>query len=274
MGNGYPLVTVVIPSYNHANFIQRTIDSVLEQTYRPIEIVVIDGGSKDGTVELLKGYGKRIQWVSEKDRGQAHAINKGLALAKGEFVTWLCSDDFYVATAIEEMIKPFLESDDVGLVYANSYYIADEDAETILGIKAPGDLTLEKLLVYGQSLAQPSSLIRKKILDGVGFLDESLRYAMDYDLWIRLVKVTQSKYIPKVLSYYRLHSFSKTVEGTADSSREVITVARKYGANVWRRHFILRRISILKSYVKKFLGMRTKPVKEWAMWKYEKKRLS
>lgn len=269
-----PLVSIIIPSFNQAEYLTKTLTSVFEQTYSNIEIIVIDGGSVDKTVEILKNQEDRIFWISEKDRGQAHAINKGLNLAKGEFVTWLCSDDYYKPTAIQTMVEPMLQDSDVGLTYAESYYIIDNDEETIWGIKAPGELTLHKLLIKGESLAQPSSLIRRSVLDRIGYLDEKLKYAMDYDLWIRLVKITKSVYVAEPLSYYRLHSFSKTVEGVSSSSREVLTIMRKYGVSRYNKNFMLRQISIVKSEIKKMLGIPGTPINKWAMWKSKNKKFT
>jgi glycosyltransferase involved in cell wall biosynthesis len=264
----------VVPSFNQGKFIRKTIESILSQTYPNIELLVMDGGSTDGTLEILKSYGERFRWVSESDRGQSHAINKGFAFACGEFVTWLCSDDFYVPSAIEEMMQPFLKSHEIGMVYADCYYVSDDDEPTVLGIKAPALLTKDKFLVRGESLAQPSTLIRKSVLDLVGHLDESLQYAMDYELQIRLFLSTQVSYIPKPLSYYRLHKDSKTVGGAIAQSREVLIVAKRFGVRWFSPLYVRRGKALVKLYLKRVLRLKPKPVKEWSMWQGGVKKFS
>ncbi len=253
MGN-QPLVSIVTPSYNQGRFITETIESVFNQTYSNIEYIVIDGGSTDGTIDILKSYEhKGLKWISEKDEGQSDAINKGFKLCNGEIVGWLNSDDVLLPYCVEKVVEEFNKDENIGLVYGD-IQIIDENGNLIREYK-PGLLTLERLLKIEQSVPQPGSFYRKKFVDLVGGLDKQLNFVMDYDLFIKLLKISKAIYIPELLAKFRIHSQSKTFNFSATKSViEAYRVSRKYGAPVFSALNFKRAKSLVKSIAKIILG--------------------
>jgi len=224
-----PLVSIITPSYNQGRFIERTIRSVLNQGGPGLEYIVIDGASTDGTPEIVRRYERYLSWwVSEPDRGQTDAIIKGLDRATGDYVTWVCSDDVLFPGSLEKMVTALEARPEAGIAYGGVAFIDEEDR--ILKIRSYPDMNLAKLLYERHStVAQPSSLIRRKTLDAVGGLDRSLSYCMDYDLWIRLLRQAGSVNLGEaVLSGYRLHTRSKTVGSYRNMALEKIAVNRRY----------------------------------------------
>jgi glycosyltransferase involved in cell wall biosynthesis len=204
-----PLVSIITPSFNQAQFLEQTITSVLEQDYHLIEYLVVDGNSTDGSQAIIKKYAKRITWwVSESDHGQAEAINKGLKRAKGKIVAWLNSDDYYLPGAITKAVAVFQNHPSFSIVYGD-----------VLAVDADGS-QINKLHYYQMDLinlmkfniiGQPSVFIRREILNKIGFLDPSLQYLLDHQLWLRLAQRAPIQYLPEMLSAARFHSQSKNV---------------------------------------------------------------
>ncbi len=223
-----PLVSVITPSYNQGEYIEETIRSVLSQDYPRIELIVVDGGSTDNTLDVLRRYGERLRWVSERDRGQSDAINKGAAMASGEILAWLNSDDTYLEGAVRKAVEFFDSHPDVGVVYGKSYYT--DPSGRVVGEYPTAPFDPARLAVTN-FICQPSTFFRKTIWDAVGGLDLSLHYAMDYDLWIRMAAQADFGYLDEFLSTYRLHGQSKTVSPAHALSlqREILyTVVRHY----------------------------------------------
>ena len=178
------LVSIITPSYNQAAYLEQTILSVLEQDHLHIEHFVIDGASTDHSVDIIKKYSNRLAgWVSEKDNGQADAINKGFARATGEIIAWLNSDDYYLAGAVSAVVKIFEEHPEVVLVYGNMLAV-DEHGKTFNALNYK-QLTLEDLLCF-QIIGQPSAFIRRSALQITGGLDPAFHFLLDHHLWIRL----------------------------------------------------------------------------------------
>lgn len=186
----YPKFTVVTPTYNQGQFIERTIDSVLSQGYPNLEFIIIDGGSKDNTVELIKKHERHLTyWVSEADRGQSHAINKGMAKATGDYLTWLNSDDWYLPGALQHMHELFAADSEAGMVVGAGHIVNQAGKETYY--KAPtSEITLESLYTWlqGGDFLQPSSAYTRKAWEAVGQIDEQIHIALDVDLWLRMAK--------------------------------------------------------------------------------------
>ncbi len=203
-----PVVSIITPSYNQGKFIEETIQSVLNQDYPNIEYIVVDGGSTDNTIEILKKYEGRLKWISEKDRGQSDAINKGFRMAKGEILTWLNSDDTYLPGAVRKAVEYFNAHPDVGMVYGKTYLI--NEAGNVMGDYPTESFNYKRLAVFN-FICQPSTFFRREVFFDVGGIDLELHYSMDYDLWVRIVKKYSVKYLPDFLSTYRLHMESKTV---------------------------------------------------------------
>jgi glycosyltransferase involved in cell wall biosynthesis len=208
-----PEITVVTPSYNQGNFLEETILSVLAQNYPKIEYVIMDGGSDDSSVEIIKRYSHRLAyWESEKDRGQSHAINKGLRMATGEIMGWLCSDDTYLQGALMKVGAFMAQNPGIDVIYGD---VAAIDGEGNV-MTATRSLNFNRLglLSRSGSIPQPASFFRKEVLDRIGYLDESIEYCMDYEFFLRAAFAEcRFQRIPETIATYRYHPLSKTVRG-------------------------------------------------------------
>jgi glycosyltransferase involved in cell wall biosynthesis len=217
MPDGSPWLrfSIITPSYNQGEFIEETIRSVLLQGYPNLEYMIIDGGSTDGSVEIIKKYERWLAyWVSEKDRGQSHAINKGWEAASGEIVTYLCSDDIYFPNALMTVAASFRSNPDVGIL-TGGIASADESSNLQavefprLPATSPTDLTL--LDPDSWFLPQASSFIVGKTLSEIGaWVREDLHYTMDRELLYRAVRIAKVLVIDQPLATYRHHQKSKT----------------------------------------------------------------
>jgi hypothetical protein len=197
---------VITPSFHPGPRLLRCLDSVARQTHPHVEHIVVDGGSSDGTVELVRARG--IRFVSEPDRGQADALNKGFALATGEYVGWLNADDVLVPDAIEKGVAAFAADPDVGWVYGDCD--VHRDGKHVLRLRPPRRLG-RRTLDGGNFIAQPGTLIALWALDRVGRIDDTFELAMDYDLWLRLVDAgIRAAYVPETLAIFEIHDDSKT----------------------------------------------------------------
>lgn len=179
----YPLVSVITPSFNQGEFIEETIQSVLSQDYPNIEYIVIDGGSTDGTQEILGKYSDKIRWISEADMGQADAVNKGFKMANGEILGWLNSDDTYCAGAIRKAVKAFSTDPAIIMVYGNAYFI-DRDG-SITGRYPSKPFELHRL-AEECFICQPTVFLKSEVIKKIGNLDTNLQTCMDFDYWIRI----------------------------------------------------------------------------------------
>jgi glycosyltransferase involved in cell wall biosynthesis len=247
-----PLVTVVTPSYNQGPFIRETIESVLSQDYPNVEYLVIDGGSTDETLSILKSYDSRFFWVSEGDEGQTHAINKGWKRSKGEIIAWLNSDDIFQPGAVRKVVEYFLKNPDVGAVYGEAYYI-NEDGDVIS--RYPTEPFNSDRLVDFCYICQPATFLRRSVVDDVGLLDESLNFCMDYEFWIRIAQKHRFCYLPHYLALSRLHTDCKTVRSRVIALREI--------ANMIYGHYGFVPPSWLGAYVRARLESRLDRAVRW-----------
>lgn len=198
-----PIVSVVVPCLNRAHFLVPTIESVLEQDYPHIECIVIDGGSTDGTLEILKSYGEKIKWVSEPDRGHADAINKGWWMSKGEILAWLNADDLWTPGAVSKAVAYLQKHPEVDVVYGD-YASISEDGKVISEIIKPREWDLIYAVKYCHyTIPQPASFMRRSILEKVGWLDPEFHNAKDHELWLRIGLIGTIKYVPTLLAYAR-----------------------------------------------------------------------
>jgi hypothetical protein len=188
-----PLVTIVTPSYNQVAFLDNTIRSVLAQEYAALEYMIVDGGSTDGSVEIIQRYSDRLAWwVSERDSGQAEAINKGLRRAKGEVVAWLNSDDLYLPGAIQQAVAAFQANPGLGLVFGDAITI---DAQgNILNRLSFGDWDLLDLVSF-RIICQPAVFMRRAVLEKSGYLESSFHYMLDHHLWIKMARCAPIQHI-------------------------------------------------------------------------------
>jgi len=216
------LVSIITPSYNQAPYLEQTIQSVLEQDYPNIEYIVVDGGSADSSVEVIKEYADRLAyWVSEKDSGQAEAINKGFARASGEILAWLNSDDYYMLNTISVVVRCFEQNPDVVMIYGDMLAVDGEGQITnVLKYK---QLTLEDLLCF-QIIGQPSVFFRRSALEKTGLLDTSFHFMLDHHLWIRLAQQGRILHIPQIWSAARYHADAKNRARAAEFGREAFQV--------------------------------------------------
>jgi glycosyltransferase involved in cell wall biosynthesis len=220
-----------------------------------LEYIIIDGGSTDVSVDIIKKYEKYLDyWVSEKDKGQADAINKGFIRATGEFVGWLNSDDCYEPGCLFAIAEIFQKDHFIGIAYGDANVI-DENDKIIGRYSLPG-ISYNGLMAGHEGIVQPGSFYNKRILHRVGLLDRSLKYVFDHDLWVRLAKISNVHYAPKILANFRLHASSKSTTQGRRFVHEILRVREeKYGINVfsWRNKIILYPIirNSLISLVKK-----------------------
>ena len=208
---GLPLVSIITPSFNQAPFIAATIDSVLGQDYPNIEYIVVDGGSTDGSAEIIESYADKLAWwVSEKDKGQTDAINKGFARANGQILAWLNSDDTYEPGAISAAVEFLTANPNVGLVYGDCNFI-DENGHKFGEFNA-AQTDFEKLQRGYVHIPQQASFWRADLWKEVAPLDNSFFFAMDYDLWTRLARISELRYLPgENWANFRLHNDAKSI---------------------------------------------------------------
>lgn len=223
------LVTIVTPSFNQARFLEETMLSVLHQDYPHIEYIVVDGGSTDGSVDIIRRYADRLAWwVSEPDRGQTDAINKGFAHAHGEILAWLNSDDTYEPGAVRAAVEALEKHPEAAMVYGDAHYI-DENSR-VIG-RFPAAQTDYRRLRQGYvHIPQQAAFWRASYWRQVGPLDPTFYFAMDYDLWVRLAALAPLVYIPgQVWANFRLHSDAKTISADDRCWPEMLRVHRRLG---------------------------------------------
>ncbi len=232
-------VSLVTPSYNHAQFIERTIDSVLSQRGDfDLDYRVIDGGSKDGTVEILKRYGDRLSWKSERDRGQVDAINKGLRSATGDIVGWLNSDDVLMPGALDRVVTAFQRHPQVEWLHGRCLIIDEHDREVRKWITAYKHFRAQRYSLQGllteNFVSQMTVFWRRGVHEEVGFLDDTYKFAFDYDFWVKLAERSDPLYLPEPIACFRWYETSKSGEGFVIQMTETADRgARAKGASAW-----------------------------------------
>lgn len=218
-------MSVVTPSLNQQRFIEETIRSVREQDYPAVEHIVVDGGSTDGTGEVLRRY-PHLRWISEPDRGQADAVNKGFRMAGGDILAWLNADDVYLPGAVSAAVAE-LAGTGCGLVYGGWRQI-DEDGSFLRDIP-PEPFDYRELLEVRNMIAQPATFFTREAFEAVGGLDPDYHYAMDYDLWLKIAARFEVRTVPQVLAAFRRHAGSKSGAEAERFWPEVRRISRRHG---------------------------------------------
>jgi glycosyltransferase involved in cell wall biosynthesis len=243
-----PLVSIVTPSFNQARFLEATIRSVLEQDYPRLEYILVDGGSTDGSLEIIKKYAGRLAWwVSEKDQGQTDAINKGFARAKGQVFAWLNSDDTYEPGALRAAAGYLQAHPELGLAYGDANFI--DEAGRVIGRFAAAQTDLRRLRRGYVHIPQQAAFFRGDLWRSLGPLDPSFYFAMDYDLWVRLAGRSQIRYVPQTWANFRLHSAGKTLAADERCWPEMLRVHYRDGggplAPIVAKYYLRRLIAPL-----------------------------
>ena len=248
-----PKVSIITPSYNQGQFLEASILSVLEQDYPNLEYIVVDGGSKDNSVEIIKKYQDRFTWwVSEKDRGHADALNKGFSRATGEILAWLNSDDIYFPGAVSEAVSILTSHPKVGMVYGDADLI--DDSGVTMGRFASKQTSYRQMLRGSVHIPQATTFFRADLWRQVGPLDLSLFFSFDYDLWVKFAKASEILYVPKRWAQFRIHEAGKTIVNDDRCYPDMLRVLEREGGS-W---FSMLR---MRMYARKIMY-------SWMPWKF------
>lgn len=247
--NELPRITVVTPSFNQAAFLERTICSVLDQRYPNLEYIIVDGGSTDGSVEIIRKYADHLAWwVSEPDRGQSHAINKGLRRSTGDWVGWQNSDDVYFPGAFVQHAEAARRWPSAELIIGDMQLI-DENDHLIRGLRFVRP-TYKSLLVEGMVLTNQAAFWRRSLHERIGWLDEALHYGFDYDWFLRVLRNSdRGRHVPSYWGGLRYHEATKTSNSQLGFMEEYYKVLEGREPFVWTtRLYQARRLLLTLAY--------------------------
>lgn len=255
-----PTVSIVTPSFNQARFLEATIQSALSQDYPRIEYIIVDGGSTDGSADIIKKYSDKLAWwVSEKDRGQTDAINKGFARASGQIFAWINSDDTYEPRAIGQAVLFLKDHPEVGMVYADCNYINEQGR--VIGKFPAAQTDLPRLRRGYVHIPQQTMFFRAELWKQVGPLDPSFYFAMDYDLWTRIAARAELRYLAgQTWANFRIHASGKTVAADDRCWPEMLRVHYRDGgsffAPIVAKYFVRKLVAPLWNWrFRKRLGV-------------------
>lgn len=233
----YLKISIITPSYNQGGFIKQTIESIFRQNYPNLEYLVIDGGSTDDTVEILKNYGQRIKWISEKDNGQSNAINKGLKMATGNILAYLNSDDIYVGKSLFAVNDFFQKNQNFKWAYGRCKIINEKNQEIRKIITAYKNFWMRKYsynkLLSINFINQPATFWRREMMDEFGLFNENEHLVMDYEYWLRIGRKYSAGFINEYLAGFRMHTQSKSNQNFVKQFHDELRVAKKYSASQW-----------------------------------------
>jgi glycosyltransferase involved in cell wall biosynthesis len=235
----WPKISIITPNYNYAGFLELTMRSVLLQGYPDLDYIIIDGGSTDGSVDIIRKYEKWLgHWISERDRGTSDALNKGFVAARGDVAALLCSDDVYTPGALEVVARAFSSGADCQIINGD-VRVENVAEETTLVVRS-GEVTFDRLIRYWNPGFIPPSIavfFRRKVLEEVGLFNDALRYANDLDMWLRMARIYPFVYVPHVFAVYCIHPRSNSGQGWDKFEPEWALVARAYWGKPWHWRF-------------------------------------
>ncbi|MCS6951950.1 MAG: glycosyltransferase family 2 protein [Bryobacterales bacterium] len=239
-----PLVSIVTPCLNAADYLEQAIQSVLAQDYPHIEYIVMDGGSTDDTVAILRKYEGKLTWVSEPDRGQSDAINRGFLRSRGRIFAFLCADDAYLPGAVSTAVRHLLANPDYGGVYGQAWLVDEQGNRLRPYPTRPFDA---RRLQWECFICQPAVFLWREIFAEAGMLDAQLHYGLDYDLWIRISQKHRLLQLDAFLALCRMHARTKTLRSRREVYRENIRIVRRHFGYVPFRHIYGYACSLLDS---------------------------
>jgi glycosyltransferase involved in cell wall biosynthesis len=248
-----PLVTVVTPSFNQAKFIRATIESVLSQDYPNIEYIIMDGGSTDGTSAIVAPYSDRLTFLSEKDRGQGDAINKGFRMASGSIVAYLNSDDLYLPGAVSAAVAALQANPEFGAVYGEGYRI-DAGGSVIARFEVTEEYNLWKLVNVSDYVLQQTVFWRRAVFDAIGFFDPDLHYGLDWEILMRTGKRYVMGYIPQFMGCLREYPEAKTAAGGAQRFREIARILRSHSSYRYPPAYFIYGLDTYEKIVCRWIG--------------------
>lgn len=227
----FPRISIILPSYNQGAFLERTILSVLNQNYPNLELIIIDGGSVDGSMDIIKRYRQFISyWVSETDEGQTNALNKGFRIATGDIIGWQNSDDIYFPEALR-LVGEIFKQDSSVLLLSGTIAVIDED-DCIRKIKKFVRVNFHRLLYEGYGIISSQGVFwRRGVHEAVGYFDPSLDMAMDFDFWLRVLSRGKAAFVPQVLGAFRRHSIQKSSMHRDRTHLEANKIRAKFGVD-------------------------------------------
>ena len=229
-----PIVSIITPSYNQVKFLEDTIRSVICQDYPHMEYIVIDGGSTDGSINIIHRYEKKLAyWISEPDKGQSNAINKGFAQAKGSIYAWLNSDDLLAPSAVRIAVHYLTQNTGIGLVYGDRLHIDSKGNVVGINICPSHDINMFR---RNFTLPQETVFFKREVFEKVGGIDESLKFSMDFDFWCKMEQITEMHHIPAFLGCFREHGTAKSIT-FHDSQNTSSEEYREEHAKIFYRHF-------------------------------------
>ena len=215
-------ISIITPSYNQADFLEETILSVLGQNYPNLEYMIVDGASSDGSVGIIKRYASNLTWwISETDTGQACAINKGFARAKGEIIAWLNSDDLYLPETLSKITELFAKNPKAGIIYGDVLSI--NGAGKAINTQHFQPYKLEDLMAFN-IISQPGVFMRRSILEEAGYLDNHYHFLLDHHLWLRIAQLAPMIYTPQILAKARYHDQAKNIAQAEKFGREAFKI--------------------------------------------------
>ncbi len=255
-------VSIITPSYNSGTFLEKCILNVKNQNYQNIELIIVDGGSTDNTLNILKKFDEpgKVLWVSEKDKGIAHAMDKGFRMASGDIFAWLDADNYYSDGIVREVVSIFESNPDIEVVYGN-IEVVDGNGKLIRVYNPPKVLTFKKALIEttGAIPPQPAVFFRRQIFERVGGFDTNFKVAGDVEFWIKVLQTNPKiYYLNKIFGYYYSDgtTASQSIKGVIKGYKEMLFIGKKYGQSTFGKvvmffKYLKGYIGSLRSYLKK-----------------------